>query len=305
MTLFIPGESSTAAAWKKALAEEGVTWARGQARLKKSKLSVGVEFVSNDGHFGEAFSFGTVKPALVKAIDHAPSALVLSVPVELNEAPKDLLALVRALQASGALAVRIEESKLGYAIDRWCTLLETGDVFHCAVVVLDSADTSRTCGMHVFGLPDAQVGDAPPAERNRLLTSLSLYQLFEAPELASGHTFHPDAKTPRRMLQRWPDDGYPASHVCHNPFGVWRLSAPVEKGNAQARAFVFMPPLVTLLRAAEKEAGKALTRKQVRALVEGAGCIAMSHADARAMEKSRGFLDLDPELTWEQWQLVR
>jgi hypothetical protein len=31
----------------------------------------------------------------------------------------------------------------------------------------------------------------------------------------------------------------------------------------------------------------------------------MTHADARALERSRGYADIDPELAWEQWTIVR
>ena len=31
----------------------------------------------------------------------------------------------------------------------------------------------------------------------------------------------------------------------------------------------------------------------------------MKRRDAQALERSRGYADLDPELVWEQWQLMR
>jgi hypothetical protein len=31
----------------------------------------------------------------------------------------------------------------------------------------------------------------------------------------------------------------------------------------------------------------------------------MSYRDADALERSRGYADIDPAIAWEQWQLVR
>lgn len=35
-----------------------------------------------------------------------------------------------------------------------------------------------------------------------------------------------------------------------------------------------------------------------------AACMAMDHADARKLEWSRGYADLEPELAWEQWSAL-
>lgn len=34
-------------------------------------------------------------------------------------------------------------------------------------------------------------------------------------------------------------------------------------------------------------------------------CITMEQRRAQTHERSRGYADIDPELAWEQWQLVR
>jgi hypothetical protein len=31
----------------------------------------------------------------------------------------------------------------------------------------------------------------------------------------------------------------------------------------------------------------------------------MPHADAKKLERSRGYADLEPELAWRQWQVLR
>lgn len=156
---------------------------------------------------------------------------------------------------------------------------------------------------------DAQVAldeglDAEGADA--LLGSFNVYQLAEDPLLLSGQRFSPDACMPKRVLERWPDDVYPRDHVCHNPFGVWRLGPPGGAGQAPtASAIVPMPALAAVLEALERKQGEPLTRSQVEEAVAATPSIVMEHRDAQALERSRGYADIDPERAWEQWQVLR
>jgi hypothetical protein len=164
-----------------------------------------------------------------------------------------------------------------------------------------------SCGMHAFSLPDASVClDTTTSEQaQELLTALNVYQLAENPLLLSGQTFSPMASSARRVVQRWPDDGYPPDHWCHNPYGVWRLSAEGGKSRPQTELHpLFMPALVVLLHALEQKAGP-LTQRQVEETTKGATCVTMEHRRAQEMERARGYADIDPELAWEQWCVVR
>lgn len=266
---------------------------------------VSAEWIENDGHFGDAFRFGPASPGELRAIAAAPGALVLELKLELPAEVAVLRALGRVLDDAGALGVRFEQSKAPWPLRAWRELVDAGHLYRCAVVGLSDREEGLlyTCGMHLFGRPDAQVALGDDAER--ILTSFNGFQLDEDPLLLSGHTFAPDTETPRRTLARWPDHRYPAGHPCHNPFGVWRLEPQGPRREHPELAIVFMPALVTVLLAAERQAGKPLTRKQVEAIVEKGVCMTMTYEDARALERKRGYADLDPELAWEQWQLVR
>jgi hypothetical protein len=159
--------------------------------------------------------------------------------------------------------------------------------------------------MHAFGFPDAQV-EAPPSEADQILGALNVYQLAEDPVLVSGDTFTPDRDTPRRRLERWPDDGYPPDHACYNPFGTWHLGG--AGGEADSRGDlrpVFIPALVVLLAAAEEQAGRPLNREEVERLTSEGVCMMLTPADAKRLERSRGYADLEPELAWRQWQVFR
>lgn len=311
VTLFVPGTPESFAAWKRALATKKLTIS-GDV-LRGLGFEVQVEFVENDGSFGQAFSFGTVEAVRVEAIAAAPGALVLSVPVELHRARAELSKLAKVLEACGALAIRIEQSKLGFAIARWRELIDEvaspWPLYRLAVVMLTDHERVTTCGMHVFSLPEAQLeldDDTGAEAANAFLSALNVYQFAEDPLLLTGHRFAPDSETPQRVLERWPDATYGGDHPCHNPFGVWRVGAANSPPRSPgALAFVFMPPLAAVLTAAETKAGKRLTKQQVEAIRDAAACVAMEHRDAQAMERTRGYADLEPTLAWEQWQVLR
>ena len=296
------------AQWQAALGRSGLTLDGDELTSGTLGLRALAEWVRNDGSFGDAFGYGTMSAGEQRAVAGAGSALVLDLPVYLGAAAGPVSRLIAALGDAGALGVRLEQSKLGWTVARWVEVLESGDpwaLYRSAVVVLGDGGVTRTCGMHAFGLPDSQV-EAPPAEAERLLGTLDVYQLAEDPVLVSGDTFAPDAATPRRRLERWPDDGYPLGHPCHNPFGVWRLGP--EGGRADSRTEsrpVFIPPLVALLTSAENKAGRPLVRAEVEHLTSEGACVMMIHADAKTLERGRGYADLEPGLAWQQWQVHR
>lgn len=67
---------------------------------------------------------------------------------------------------------------------------------------------------------------------------------------------------------------------------------------------VFMPSLHALLMSVAQASASPLDRAQVLAVRDKAACVAMHLADARKLERSRGYADLEPELVWEQWSVL-
>jgi len=127
VTLFVPGTPTSMDGWRDALAGADCT----------------AEWIANDGHFGEAFGFGTVAPELVARIDRAPGALVLLWPADLRTGRAAIVAAVTRLRDAGALAVRLEESKLGWDVDTWLELFGADDPWawhRGAVAFLRDAD---------------------------------------------------------------------------------------------------------------------------------------------------------------------
>ncbi|MFN0248391.1 MAG: hypothetical protein ACKV2T_15980 [Kofleriaceae bacterium] len=308
VTLFIPGTPSSVRAWNKAL-DGRLAIQRGVLAGKGVTAKVGATWVENDGHFGEAFAFGTVADDVVATIDEAPGALVLEWPIDLREGREEIVAAVRVLHTAGALAVRLEQSKLGWDAATWLEMFASRDAVawhRCAVAILSGKTGLQSCGMHAFSLPDVRIvweeAGIEGREALHLANVLDVYQLDEDPVMRSGERFAPDAETPKRVMERWPDTAYPPDHPCHNPYGVWRLGAP----GGQARSLgelvpVFIPALRAVLAA---QSGK-LTKKLVEAIRDDGACVMMTPRDAQRLERERGYADVDPELAWEQWKLVR
>jgi len=295
VTLFVPGGPSLAKTWSQALAGPDAPEA---------------EWIDNDGEFGKAFSFGTVAPDLVAQIDAAPGALVLHWPIDLRAGRDAIVATVSRLRDAGALAVRLEQSKLGWEVSQWVERFSADNPwawYRAAVAFLGSKGELQSCGMHAFSLPDVRLRiDGDQNALVELASALSVYQLAEDPAIRSGETFTPDRATPRRRIERWPDTSYAPGHACHNPFGVWRMGPPGGSAREMSELVpVFMPALQAILTALEEDRGNPLTKEQVEATRDEGACITMEPRDAQRFERERGYADLDPELVWEQWQLVR
>lgn len=293
MTLFVPGRWSTPSAVEQV--------------VRAVPFPIGREWIPNDGSFGKAFSFGTCTADEIRTVDAAPGAIVLTLPVELHVHQSTIATLARALRDAGALAFRIEQSKLGFMADAWVERVSAGDslaLLRLSTVTLSSSATTRMLGLHAFSLPDLQI-EATGREASRWLDVLALYSIDEDPVFGSGHTFAPDAETPRRVMEWWPDTEYPEGHPCNNPFGVLHLGAPDSRGRPQSKLrMTFVPALRVLLAAAREKKGARLSDEEILAIRDAGSCIAMRWEHAREMERARGYADIDPERAVECWNAI-
>ncbi|EPQ9048633.1 hypothetical protein ACUW7X_001291 [Cronobacter turicensis] len=66
-------------------------------------------------------------------------------------------------------------------------------------------------------------------------------------------------------------------------------------------ALVFIPALIVLLTAKEKELGRELTQQEVETLRDNAVGMVMPDDIALKMNESRGYADVDPENIWHDW----
>lgn len=66
-----------------------------------------------------------------------------------------------------------------------------------------------------------------------------------------------------------------------------------------------VPSLVATLLNRERLKGSPLTEDEAIQIRDNCPSIAMPSAVARQVDESRGYLDIDPENCWEEWQRVR
>ncbi|QGW87434.1 hypothetical protein EAAEB30_12270 [Enterobacter asburiae] len=70
-------------------------------------------------------------------------------------------------------------------------------------------------------------------------------------------------------------------------------------------AIVFIPALVALLEAKEKDFGRELTREDVESIRDNATAIELPAEIARDMIESRGYPDIDAQNAWDEWLLYK
>ena len=309
--MLVPGPWQEASEVVQVLANEGIE-AMCSGEMAATDGSVKVSMIESD-FLPEAFSWGrrgATPKDLMERVAASRYAAVVEINRWLDHAPAILSNIGRALRNAGGIAVRMEASGGASAWEPWLEQLESGDpadLYACGVLIVSDDDgTFFTCGMHHFGLPDAQIALEDSEAALAWLDAFCVFQISEQPGIASGHTFRPDAETPRRTLERWPDHRHSPDDGRHNPFGVWRILPEDERSvEASKLVLVIVPPLVETLSLAETSARRSLSQSEVADLVSKGAAIAMPPKDAIALERSRGFADIEPELAWEQWQIVR
>jgi hypothetical protein len=309
--MLVPGPWRDATAIVGSLQLHGIrSSARSQEELAPGAIAV--EVVEED-RLADGFSWGRLgrlPDELMEAIGKAGRAALVEVAASLASEPTTFGRLGRALWQEGGLAVRLEGSGAASEWEPWLARVESAApeaIYAASVLVVQGSNEEYfTCGMHQFDLPDSQIVMADSAAAIDWLDTFNIFQLAERPTLGSGHTVSPAHGSARRALERWPDHRHHPEDGRYNPFGIWRHVHPVEaRVKARELVPVIMPSLVAVLAAKERESGVPLTSAEVAAIVARSPCIAMKLPHAIALERSRGYADLEPELAWEQWELVR
>jgi hypothetical protein len=282
--------------------------ATSEASIEPAQIRVDIV---HDDALGDAITFGRrgrLPDDIVSRASACTCAALIEIGSRLDEDPTRIAKIGRALKDAGGVAVRNEASGGASTWEPWIDQLESGDpdrIYASAVVIVGDDEEVFTCGMQQFDLPDAEMPNAATAETISWLEIFCAYQIAEQPTLASGHTFAPAADLPRRKLERWPDHRHHPSDGRHNPFGLWRFLPPGDAGlDALDPVPIPIPTLFSILLAAERSKGP-LNQSAVEAITDSCTAIAMSIPDAIALERARGYADLEPRRAWPQWQLVR
>jgi hypothetical protein len=68
---------------------------------------------------------------------------------------------------------------------------------------------------------------------------------------------------------------------------------------------VFIPSLSSILLRYERDKGSALTESEVIEIRDKCTVVMLRRAAAAQMDERRGYVDIDPERCWQQWQELR
>lgn len=143
------------------------------------------------------------------------------------EAAHSIMHAANALLTAGGYGVKVESSGLAHPPEDWQEQCEYQYLFksHTSFVVYVTAESTYSCGMHNFGLPDAIVDNRDCDDPGELLRVFTLYLLSETPVIKDGQTFCVDADSPVYRIHAHPPIYYGEDSLFNNPFGTWSLRA--------------------------------------------------------------------------------
>ena len=197
----------------------------------KGKDHVQLDFCDPDSQMAEAFSYagqGKLSDETLDKIAQHRSVIYLHFPLDIASQRLRLVKFTEVIQQCGGIAVKLETSGIAHEWERWFSLLRSDNPFdtYCACTVLIGDEGHYySCGMHNFGLPDAQISTSFDIEEAAdLLNQFNYYRIVEKPELESGHTFSLTPDSPRYRIELLMDDRYPEDHLFHNTHGLWNLT---------------------------------------------------------------------------------
>lgn len=75
--------------------------------------------------------------------------------------------------------------------------------------------------------------------------------------------------------------------------------------NEEILTLIFIPPLVYLLGYAERNKGEPLKEEEVINIRDNDITMTISRERKKLLEESRGYVDIDPENCWQEWQEIR
>ena len=148
-----------------------------------------------------------------------------------GEETRSTLELGARLLGAGGLAIKCDTSGVGHPKSRWLELSMDGSWearFRAFVkpLITDGREV-WSCGLHLLGLPDLIVEKSalPAEEVLRYFHRFAVYLLEECADgrFRSGHTFSPDARSPRFRIQWEECVGYDEDDYFFNPYGRRRF----------------------------------------------------------------------------------
>lgn len=143
------------------------------------------------------------------------------------ESAHSIMDAANALLNAGGYGVKVESSGLAHPPKDWREQCKFKYLFksHSSYVVYIVSDSTYSCGMHNFGLPDAIVDSSESENPSELLRVFTYYLLSESPTIREGQTFSVDSESPAYRINAHPPINYGENSLFNNPVGMWKLQA--------------------------------------------------------------------------------
>ena len=189
-----------------------------------------LEFYDAYEQMAEAFEFGgqgKLSDATLDRIAEHKSVVYMRFPFDIGSQKEQIAKFTKVLSKCGGIAVKLETSGIAHEWQRWFELLRSDNPFdtYCASVVLVSDEKFYySCGMHNFGLPDAQISNLfDAADGADLINRFNYWQIVEKPALKVGHTFSLTEKSLHFQLDLSKDKRHSEDDLFYNQNGLWEL----------------------------------------------------------------------------------
>ena len=196
----------------------------------KGNGHVELDFYDADEQMIEAFEFGgqgKLSGATLDQIAEHKNVVYLHFPFDIVSQKTRILKHTEVLSRCGGIAVKLETSGIAHDWERWFELLRSNNPFdtYCASAVLVGDEQFYySCGMHNFGLPDAQISNSfDAAEGADLINRFNYWQIVEKPVPKAGHTFSLTENSPHFRLELSKDKRHSEDDLFCNPNGLWEL----------------------------------------------------------------------------------
>lgn len=196
----------------------------------ETKQAYELEFCDRDDHMLAAFQAAGAHwkntPEMDLIANHQSVCYLISKGGSVDAA-HSIMHAAKALLDAGGYGVKVESAGLAHPPKDWREQCQYSYLFrsHSSYVVYITSDSTYSCGMHNFGLPDAIVDSNESENPSELLRVFTHYLLTESPTITDGQTFSVDSESPVYRIKVHPPINYGGNTLLNNPFGIWKLQA--------------------------------------------------------------------------------
>ncbi|CAG7652764.1 hypothetical protein PAESOLCIP111_06622 [Paenibacillus solanacearum] len=188
-----------------------------------------LDIYDHDPNLVKAFTYasqGRFPDELISEIDnHTYTLYVIGDSGSINEVRK-ISNVITGLLKSGGIAVKIENSGIAHSFEDWISMNseEISELFNSFVTFARSEEFYYSCGMQVFGLPDATIETiVSPEEAGYVLSNFLYFILTENPKLNNGETFSVSLDDTKYKLNFTDCNYFDKDELFYNPYGIWNL----------------------------------------------------------------------------------